>query len=189
MYNKEPDGSEQFYVVHLPLSGENAYVARSALASFKGLEASRSHRFGLSSNAEMPPNPRVVEPAPLSMSIQWTQDFRRARFFQTFALDTLSEIRLPQRSIGSPTHRQSSNDARMSDSSQVPDSISSDKLKQFLGKIAPEMPLSQIPELSFRDEKSGAVGSVTCSSSSASWWRRARAARSITRSSQPPLPL
>ena len=42
----------------------------------------------------------------------------------------------------------------MSDSSQVPDSISSDKLKQLLGKIAPEMPLSQvIPELSFRDEK------------------------------------
>ena len=47
----------------------------------------------------------------------------------------------------------------MSESNQIPDSISSDKLKQLLGKIAPEMPLSQvIPELSFRDEKSDSGG-------------------------------
>ena len=87
MYNKEPDGSEQFYVVHLPLSGENAPSLGQPWPSFKGLEASRSHRFGLSSNAEMPPNPRVVGPASLSMSTQWTQDSRRAKFFQTFALE------------------------------------------------------------------------------------------------------
>ena len=39
MYNKEEDGSEQFYVVHLPLSGENAYVARSALAKLQRIRS------------------------------------------------------------------------------------------------------------------------------------------------------
>ena len=76
MYNKEPDGSEQFYVVHLPLSGETHTSLGQLWPSFKGLEASRSHRFGLSSSAEMPPN-QSGRAEPLSMSTQWTQDSPR----------------------------------------------------------------------------------------------------------------